>query len=48
MIRGKIIFRKGNGRLTTNVVAAVMRQTISSLPCTDNKIIKQFAFKMHP
>jgi hypothetical protein len=43
MIRGKTIFRKGNGSLTTNVVAAVMRQTISSLHGTDNKIMKQFA-----
>jgi hypothetical protein len=43
MMRGKTIFRKGSGRLTTNVVAAGMRQTISSLHGTDNKIMKQFA-----
>jgi hypothetical protein len=48
MIRGKTIFRKEKGRLTTNVVAAVMRQTMSSLHGTDNKIMKQFALKMHP
>jgi hypothetical protein len=43
MIRGKIIFRKGNGRFTTNVVTAVMRQKMSSMHGTDNKIMKQFA-----
>jgi hypothetical protein len=48
MIRGEIIFRKGHGRFTTNVVTAVMRKTISSLHGTDNKIMKQFALKMHP
>jgi hypothetical protein len=43
MMRGKTVFRKGSGRLTTNVVAAGMRQTMSSLHGTDNKIMKQFA-----
>jgi hypothetical protein len=43
MIRGKTIFRKGNGSLTINVAAAVMRPAISSLHGTDNKMMKQFA-----
>jgi hypothetical protein len=43
MIRGKTIFRKGKGSLTTNVVTAVMRRTMSSLHGTDNKIMKLFA-----
>jgi hypothetical protein len=43
MIRGKIIFRKGNGRFTTNVVTAVMRRKISSFHGTNNKIEKLFA-----
>jgi hypothetical protein len=43
MTRGRIIFRKGKGSLTTNVVTAVMRQKMSSMHGTDNKLIKQFA-----
>jgi len=43
MMRGKTIYRKVNGRLTTNVVAAGVRQTMSSLHGKDNKIMKQFA-----
>jgi len=43
MIRGKIIFRKGKGKFTTNVANAVMRRTISSFHGTDNKMEKLFA-----
>jgi hypothetical protein len=43
MIRGKIVFRKGNWGFTTNVVKAVMKRTISSFHGTDNKIEKPFA-----
>jgi hypothetical protein len=41
MARGRIIFCKGKGGLTT-VVTAVMGQTMSSLHGTDNKTIKMF------
>jgi hypothetical protein len=43
MTRGRIIFRKGNGNLIASVINAVMRQTMSSLHGTDDKIMKQFA-----
>jgi hypothetical protein len=43
MIIRKIIYRKEKGSLTTNVVTAVMRRTMSSFHGTDSKIMKQFA-----
>jgi hypothetical protein len=43
MARGIIILHKGNGNLIANVINAVMRQTMSSLHGTDDKIMKQFA-----
>jgi hypothetical protein len=43
MTRGKIIFHNGNGNLIASVISAVMRQTMSSLLGTDDRIMKQFA-----
>jgi hypothetical protein len=43
MTRGRIIFRKENGNLIASVINAVMRQTMSLLHGTDDKIMKQFA-----
>jgi hypothetical protein len=43
MTRGRIIFRKENGNLIASVINAVMRQIMSSLRGTDDKIMKQFA-----
>jgi hypothetical protein len=43
MAREIIIFHKGNGNLIASVINAVMRQTMSSLLGTDDRIMKQFA-----